>query len=132
MLPFLIPLGQFLVTFLAERLLPTSQLVHAQNFVQTVVSGIDQGMQNSTGPDKKQAALEATSAILAHYHINVPPQLIDALIEEAVFMLHAGQESSAVSASSSVGFVPQSDATSPAGVPALRWTPPQSRYFRPL
>src|SRR5262245_41080774 len=93
MLPFLIPLGQFLFAFLAERLLPANQLAYAQFFVQTVVGGVEQGMQNKAGPDKKQAALDAMSAILAHYHINIPPKLIDALIEEAVLMLHSSQES---------------------------------------
>jgi hypothetical protein len=128
-LPFLIPIGQFLYAALGQRFLPSSQGNRVQGIVNTVVSGIEQGMQNSAGPDKKAAAVTAVNGILAHYKIKVPAAFVDMLIEEAVLLInHQGMGiSQGVSSAEAPGFLPAPDPNvAQVPVPALH------TFFQPV
>jgi hypothetical protein len=133
LLPFLIPLGQLLYAGLGQKFLPQSQANRVQGIVTTVVQGIEQGMQNSAGPDKKAQAVQAVNGTLAHYKIKVPSILVDLLIEEAVGMLN---HTSAPSSFDAAGFVPggqPAPTSSEVPNPALRtFFQPASTVVQPL
>lgn len=122
LLPFLIPIGQFLLQLLGEKFLPSSQQRTISQVAATVVNGVEQGMQNAAGPDKKQAAIDAVNAILKHYRVKTDPALVDALIEEAVFVLNqmgSRDAPSELPTPATLGFDPAAASYTPS--PGLRY-----------
>ena len=78
--------------------LPENQRPVVQGVVSTAVSAVEQTTSDVlNGPGKKQAAIEAVQAELAHWNIKVPQPVLSAMIEEAVAAMNAPQPVVAVS-----------------------------------
>jgi hypothetical protein len=80
----------FLVVLVKKSLekLPSNARPIVASIASTAVANVEQiagEMLNS--PGKKQAAMEAASAELAHWGINVPSAVLSGLVEEAVAAL---------------------------------------------
>lgn len=103
-LPIIIPIGRFLYALLAQKYLPGNVRAAIDQTVSTVVHGVEQGMQEASGPDKKAAAVNAVNEILAHEHIKAPASLVNFAIEEAVLLMNSASSDQSTGAPVSMGF----------------------------
>ncbi len=55
------------------------------------VEAVEQSMQGASGEAKKAAAVQYVQSILGGLHLNVPAQLVDSVIESAVYGLNQYQ-----------------------------------------
>ena len=77
--------------------LPQQKRDLVEQIVGTVVYAIEQQFDNTLkNPEKKQEATDRIKKILASLHINVTDELIDAMIEAAVYALNQTKNAPAV------------------------------------
>lgn len=85
-----------IVTYAVNRILanlPTNERAMVTAAVRTGVSAAEQmASDNLNGPGKKQIALEMIEKQLTTWHINVPSSVINALVEEAVYLINTDQQ----------------------------------------
>lgn len=89
--PFLFALAAALFKWLITKL-PKDRQAEMNQVVQTVVQGVEQQFgAGSSGPEKKQMAVNMINTILASLNITVEPALTNAMIEAAVYALNQSQ-----------------------------------------
>lgn len=109
LVPFLVALAVGLGKSLLQNL-PTNQREEAARLAQVAVQAAEQSMPGATGPDKKAAVEADLQAVFSHAHLNLPPALVNMFIEAAVSAMNADRPQPTMASTSSVGFVPPSDA----------------------
>lgn len=89
-LPLLVPVGGALYQLFLHHL-PANQRMELESVVQTVVSGVEQGLAGQSPDAKKQAAVSAVSLLAKQFHLNLNPSVVGMLIEAAVYELNQSQ-----------------------------------------
>jgi hypothetical protein len=92
--PIAVSLAGVLFKFLVG-LLPQDKQYEIENQIGNVVRAVEQSMPGATPEAKKAKAIELANAVLKASKLPIDPQVIDVLIEEAVFHLPATDSAAA-------------------------------------
>lgn len=93
--PILLPILIGMITVwvhAAIQKLPPNKQAFVSGIVNTAVTSAEQQYGNSVSGDAKRIeATQKISDVLAHYNMKVPPQVVDDLLESAVYALKQTQ-----------------------------------------
>lgn len=78
----------YLIPYYLKKFVPSNELQKAEDIAQQVVYTIEQTMINVSGETKKAKAMELAKEMLSELGIQVSDEILDTLIEAAVFIMN--------------------------------------------